>query len=201
MGTLSWPSPPASAPVGADRSASAVSPPAGDIAPDFARQAAGLIAEREDEFALRLLVAGIRRFPDYPTGYQVLGDLYCEVQQPISAAFAYHESLKREPDNPVVLLRLSELSRQANDLSGALRYLQQARVLEPESEIIAAKLAELNFLESDSEPPLPQFLQTETAADLYKSHGYPERARAIYARLLKHAPGNDHLFEKLRQCG
>lgn len=172
-----------------------------ELTPDFARRAAVMIADQDWESARRLLVAGIRKYPDYPTGYQILGDLYSAVKQPISAAFAYHEALKRNPDNPVVLLRLAELARQADDLAGALRHLQQALALEPQSPTLAAKITELSSLLKGSASAVPDFLQTETAADLYKSHGYPERARAIYSQLLARTPGNDTLFDKLRQCG
>lgn len=167
----------------------------------FARQAARLITAGDLDTAADLLQAGIRQYPHYATGLQVLGDLYVQRGKPVSATFAYLEALKRDADNPLTLLKLGDLFRNAGQLTEALKYYLQAAGLEPRSPSIAARLDELGRFQSASGQPEHELLWTETAADLYAQQGYKDKARAIYARLLQQTPGESRLFDKLKMCG
>ncbi len=166
----------------------------------FARQAASLIDAGDLDAAYDLLQAGIRQFPNYAAGVQVLGDLYVERGKPVSATFAYLEALKRDADNPLTLVKLGDLFRTAGQLTEALKYYLQAAHLEPNSPAIRARLEELGRYGADPGRPDHEILLTETAADLYAQQGYKDKARAIYARLLQESPGDPRLFEKLKSC-
>lgn len=171
------------------------------IGHDFARQAAILIDAGELDVAYDLLQAGIRQYPHYANGLQVLGDLYVRRGKSVSATFAYLEALKRDADNPLTLVKLGDLFRHAGQLAEALKYYLQAAQLEPGSPGVTARLEELGRYQESADRPEHEILWTETAADLYAQQGYKDKARAIYARLLQDSPGDPRIYEKLKLCG
>ena len=168
---------------------------------DFARRAEQLIAaERLDE-AQELLQMGITAFPEYSSGFQVLGDLYCQRGNPVAATFTYFEALRREPDNPLTLLKLGDILKSEGTITEARKYYLQAATLESDSETIASRMREIGFFEAETPELEHDFLVTETAADLFRIQGYFDKAKLIYLRLLKEAPGDQRLHEKLKLCG
>ncbi len=167
----------------------------------FARRAAVLLESGDWDGAYELLQAGIRQYPNYAAGLQVLGDLYARRGQPVSATFAYLEALKRDADNALTLVKLGDLFRDAGQLAEAQKYYLQAAQLEPNSTAIAARLEEVGRFQESGGQPEHDILLTETAADLYAQQGYKDKARAIYARLLQESPGDPRLYAKLIMCG
>lgn len=168
---------------------------------DFARRAEQLIAAEKLEEAQELLQAGITAFPEYSSGFQVLGDLYCLRGNLVAATFTYFEALRREPDNPLTLLKLGDVLKTEGNLPEARKYYLQAATLESDSETIAARMKEIGFFEVETPELEHDFLVTETAADLFRMQGYFEKAKLIYRRLLKESPGDQHLYDKLKLCG
>ncbi len=168
---------------------------------DFARRAEQLIAAGRLDEAQELLQAGITAFPEYSSGFQVLGDLYCRRGNHVAATFTYLEALRREPDNPLTLLKLGDVFRTENNIGEARKYYLQAAALESDSETIAARMKEIGFFEAETPELEHDFLVTETAADLFRLQGYFEKAKLIYLRLLKETPSDQHLHDKLKLCG
>jgi tetratricopeptide (TPR) repeat protein len=145
-----------------------------------------------------LLKGGIEAFPSYGTAYQILGDLHLKRGSNISATFAYFEALKLDPDNALTLLKLGDVFRSEGQLQEAMKYYRSAYELDPESRALTGRLGIIDRQDgSDSTEPF----MTETAADLYLQQGHQEKAKAIYAHLLRHDPDNDRLLEKLQHCG
>ncbi len=166
----------------------------------FARQAELMIAENRLDEAYDLLQAGITAFADYPSGYQVLGDLYMKRGNFVAAAFALFEALRREPDNPLTLLMLGDVSKSTGDILEARKYYLQAAQLESDSQTIADRMKEIGFFEIETPELEHDFLATESAADLFRMQGYVDKAKTIYLMLLKGAPGDQHLHDKLKLC-
>jgi tetratricopeptide (TPR) repeat protein len=168
------------------------------VSHDFARKAEGFLAEGRLDAARSILQAGIEKFPEYPSGYQLLGDLYSRSGNDISATFAYLEALSRDPDNALTLLRLGDIFRAQGQLREAQKYYQSAARLDPESPALRERLGE-----TETQSPAADDLafMTETAADLYLHQGHTDKAKAIYLHLIKQNPGNRQLQEKLQRCG
>lgn len=167
----------------------------------FARQAEKLMAAGKLDEAQEMLQAGINAFSDYPTGFQVLGDLYRRRNNLVAATFTYFEALRREPDNPLTLLKLGDAFKAGGQIAEARKYYLQAAQLESDSETIAARMKEIGFFEVETPELEHSFLVTETAADLFRMQGYLDKAKTIYLMLLKGAPGDQHLHDKLKLCG
>ncbi len=174
----------------------------------FARTAAELMQAGMDDAALDICQRGIRQFPEYAIGYQVLGDLYLKQKKTISATFTYLEALKRDPDNPLTLMKLGDLHRAEGELAEATRYYREALSLEPGAAALLSRLTAVleetggdnNPIKAESEFVPASVLATETAANLFLEQGYKEKARAIYLRLLRLSPNNQQLREKLELC-
>jgi tetratricopeptide (TPR) repeat protein len=161
----------------------------------FARRAETLIEAGQLERAYDLLQAGIEEYPDYSTGYQVLGDLYLKRGNNISATFAYFESLKRDPDNALTLMRLGDIFRSEGQLDEARKYYEDALRCDPCAEPLLERLGhDSDALRSE----LQGAFMTETAADLYRQQGLLDRAQAIYEHLSRHSPHSIRLPEKLQ---
>jgi len=175
----------------------------------FARTASELLEAGLHDAALEMLQHGIRQFPDYAIGYQILGDLYLKQEKAISATFAYLEALKREPDNPLTLMKLGDLCRRAGQPAESLHYYRDALKLEPDAIPLLKRLTSLRAEIGDKNIPIEgrapavpaSVLTTETAADLFLEQGYKEKARAIYLRLLRQSPDDERLRQKLELCG
>jgi tetratricopeptide (TPR) repeat protein len=167
----------------------------------YAREAEALIMMGRLEEAYEMLQAGITAYPEYPSGFQVLGDLYMRRGNLVAATFTYFEALRREPDNPLTLLKLGDVAKSAGNIPEARIYYLQAAQLESDSEAIATRMKEIGFFEVETPELEHDFLVTETAADLFRTQGYIDKARAIYLMLLKGAPGDQHLHDKLKLCG
>lgn len=166
----------------------------------FARTASELLETGMYEAALDILQRGIKEYPEYGIGYQVLGDLYLKQQKTISATFAYLEALKREPDNPLTLMKLGDLYRREGHSEEALRYYRDALSLEPGAEPLIERLTALGAEIIPKDGDASSVLATETAANLFLEQGYIEKARAIYLRLLRQSPYDDRLRQKLELC-
>lgn len=167
----------------------------------FAKIAERLIAEGNFDEAYDLLQSGITAFPDYTSGYQVMGDLYVARKNYVAATFAYFEALRREPDNPLTLMKLGDLFKAEGQIDESRKYYLQAAQLEPDSQTVAERLRAIGFFESEAPEMEHEILVTETAADLFRLQGYFEKAKAIYLRLLKDSPSDQHLYDKLKLCG
>lgn len=163
----------------------------------FARRAESMLAAGEIEQADSLLQAGIRSFPDYATGYQLLGDLYLQKGNQVSATFAYFEALQRDPENALTLMKLGDIFRAAGQENEARKYYQDALKLDPESHPLLLRLGKEP---SDAQLAGNGSFFTETAADLYRQQGHVDKARTIYEHLLRQSPEDRRLQEKLQQC-
>lgn len=168
---------------------------------DFARQAQKMIAAGQLDEAFNLLQAGINAFGEYPSGFQILGDLYHLRGNQVAATFTYFEALRREPDNPLTLLKLGDVFKSEGNVVEARKYYLQAAALESDSETIAARMREIGFFEVEQPELEHDFLATETAADLFRMQGYLDKAKQIYLHLLKESPADQHLHDKLKLCG
>lgn len=173
----------------------------GDVRYDFAREAEKMIAASRLDEAYELLQAGINAYREYASGFQVLGDLYLKRGNLVAATFTYFEALRREPDNPLTLLKLGDVFRAEDNIAEARKYYLQAAALESDSATIAARMKEIGFFEVETPELEHHFLVTETAADLFRLQGYLDKAKTIYLRLLRETPGDQHLHDKLKLCG
>lgn len=163
----------------------------------FGRRAEQLMAENRLDEAFDLLEAGISKFPEYPAGYQLLGDLHKLRGNNISATFAYFEALKRDPENPLTMMKLGDVFRSEGQLREAQKYYQSAAKLDPDSEALRERLGEPSKI--DDIKANAAFM-TETAADLYMQQGHTDKAKAIYLHLIKQHPDDKKLLEKLEGC-
>jgi tetratricopeptide (TPR) repeat protein len=163
----------------------------------FARRAEEMITAGLLDPALDLLQAGIKKFPDYPSGYQILGDLHLARGSNISATFAYFEALKRDPDNALTLMKLGDVFKSEGQLREAKKYYLSAARLDPDSAPLRARLGDHG---EESTVRANAAFMTETAADLYLQQGHTDKARAIYLHLLKQSPDDNKLLEKLHRC-
>ena len=173
----------------------------GDVRYDFAREAEKMIAASRLDEAYELLQAGINAYREYASGFQVLGDLYLKRGNLVAATFTYFEALRREPDNPLTLLKLGDVFRAEDNIAEARKYYLQAAALESDSATIAARMKEIGFFEVETPELEHHFLVTETAADLFRLQGYLDKAKTIYLRLLRETPSDQHLHDKLKLCG
>ena len=163
----------------------------------FARRAEQLLAAGEIEPADELLQAGLKQWPEYATGYQVLGDLYQQKGNSVSATFAYFEALQRDPENALTLMKLGDIFRAAGQEAEARQYFQNALKLDPDSRELLVRLGEAD---GDRRAAGNGSFFTETAADLYRQQGHGDKARTIYEHLLRQTPGEQRLKEKLQDC-
>lgn len=162
----------------------------------FARNAEAMIDAGRLDDAYELLQAGTRKYPDYPTGYQLLGDLHLKRGNSISATFAYFEALKHDPDNALTLMKLGDVFHQEGQRREARRYYLAAIKLDPDSSRLKQRLGQQEQAFDNGNSTF----MTETAADLYLQQGHPDKARAIYKHLLQQSPGDTLLQEKLQRC-
>ena len=163
----------------------------------FARQAEEMIEAGHWDTAYQLLQEGIRKYPHYPTSYQLLGDLHVKQGNNISATFAYFEALKADPDNALTLMKLGDVFHEEGQPEEARRYYLDALKLDPDSEPLNQRLSSGG--EAVNEAAVVPFM-TETAADLYLQQGHTNKAQAIYRHLLECSPDNQQLQEKLQLC-
>ncbi len=163
----------------------------------FARRAERLLAVGKLEPADELLQAGLKQWPEYATGYQVLGDLYQQKGNAVSATFAYFESLQRDPENALTLMKLGDIFRASGQEAEARKYFQDALKLDPDSRELLVRLGKVD---GNLQAAGKGFFFTETAADLYRQQGHGDKARTIYEHLLRQAPSEQRLKEKLQDC-
>lgn len=112
-------------------------------APVFARLADACLHKGRLMRAQVLCQEGCERFPNYPTGYFVLGRCY-EVQRLWEEArTALDRGLRLDPDNPSAYRRLSRVYRELGNPTLALKCLERAGALDPLSPRLASELQEL----------------------------------------------------------
>jgi hypothetical protein len=101
--------------------------------PLFARVADEHLRRRRVARALALCQEGCERFPDYPTGFLLLGRCYQARGNFEEARNALDRALRLDPENPVGFAALSAAYERLGEISLALQCMRQAAFLDPYS--------------------------------------------------------------------
>lgn len=190
-----------------------------NISASFAREAALLLRNNEVQQAMELCMAGIQAFPNYPTGYLVLGKCFESVGKRREASAQYQEALKRLPDNPTLLTLVKKLDEaQQKELQ---RQMEEERsrtttAAVPQSpppsqqkeneaseetafDILTKKLRNVKRIQSDTSahtppPPAPSNVTfaTPTMAEIFVKQGNYAEAIAAYKELAARKPDEQY---------
>jgi tetratricopeptide (TPR) repeat protein len=85
------------------------------ISPSFAREAAGYLSAGDVQRAISLCLEGTKLFPNYATGYLVLGKCYEAFGKNREALAQYETALGKLPDNPTLKDLVQRLERQQQE--------------------------------------------------------------------------------------
>ena len=102
--------------------------------PLFARVADEHLRRRRVARALALCQEGCERFPDYPTGFVLLGRCYQARGNFEEARNALDRALRLDPENPAGFAALSAAYERLGEIALALQCMRQAAFLDPYSE-------------------------------------------------------------------
>lgn len=187
-----------------------------NISASFAREAALLLRNNEVQQAMELCMAGIQAFPNYPTGYLVLGKCFESVGKKREASAQYQEALKRLPDNPTLLTfvkkldeaQQKELQRQMEEQRSRTETAVPQSPLPPHQkeaseetafDILTQKLRNVKRIQSDASshtppPPAPNNVTfaTPTMAEIFVKQGNYAEAIAAYKELAAKKPDEQY---------
>ena len=120
-------------------------------APLFARFAETCLGQGDTERALAVCLEGCERFPDYPTGFYLLGRCYQALGELEEARSALDRSLRLDAENPRGFEMLAAVYADLGIATLALKCMEEAARLDPFDEVIAGRLQQLTA----QEPPRP----------------------------------------------
>ncbi len=186
-----------------------------EIAPRFAERAVELLVRGEVAASLSLCLGGTRKYPDYATGYWILGRCYEDLGKPDDAAAQFlrvnqlvpglkevGEALRRvsgeesqkgpstpgkEESSIDFMLRQLQRVKQGRDRLGSSRSPEGARTQSPEA------TPSQDSRGSDGE--VPQRM-TVTLAEIYAQQGEYRAAVAAYRLLMQQRPGEAGRFRE-----
>ena len=147
-------------------------------APLFARFAETRLSQGDVERALAVCLEGCERFPEYPTGYYLLGRCYQAQGDLEEARAALDTSLRLDAENPRGFELLAQVYADLGIPTLALKCMEEAARLDPFDETISLQVEQL----SPQEPAVPATAEpTETASGDEVSSASFETADAIDA--------------------
>lgn len=134
-------------------------------APLFARFAETLLSQGDIERALAVCLEGCERFPDYPTGFYLLGRCHQARGDLEDARAALDTSLRLDAENPRGFELLAQIYADLGIPTLALKCMEEAARLDPFDETISLQVEQL----SAQEPAAPAATEPmeETASTAY----------------------------------
>ena len=109
------------------------------------------MGQGDTERALAVCLEGCERFPDYPTGFYLLGRCYQALGDLEEARSALDRSLRLDAENPRGFEMLAAVYADLGIATLALKCMEEAARLDPFDEVIAGRLQQLTA----QEPPRP----------------------------------------------
>jgi tetratricopeptide (TPR) repeat protein len=178
--------------------------------------------DRVDE-ALEICEAGIKRHPDYASGYVVKAKCLHDLGKYEDARGTFESVLAIDEHNLVALKYLGMIEAKAGRFDSARGYLQHILKLDPANREIKKALLEVDEQEqletggTTGSSRTPQEaggpggaatpgaieleasdeLATITLADIFASQGYRDKALKIYREVLAKEPGNELVQQKI----
>jgi len=180
----------------------------------FARLADVYRRRGEHEKAIELCREGISRFPNYPTGHIVLGQVHMDRGEAEAALVEFHSALKCDPGNLLALSTIADVHQEAGSFSIARSYYrqvlqrdrsnartkQQLRRKKPEPEKVepAAKAPETVGFFVGKGPERGE-MKTVTLAELYLKQGHGRLAAEICRGVLDAEPENERALRLMAE--
>lgn len=166
--------------------------------------------------ALEAARLGTQMLPHFSPGFSTMGRILGQMGRIDEAMSAYAKALSIDRQSQSALVGLARLHLIRSERDLARKILQQAQEFHPDDEKIADMLNALDLprpwadikqaslvsdaaVEEDSQPassvePIP----TATLAEIYVKQGLPDKAIKVYQEILKQAPENASVRERIR---
>lgn len=172
---------------------------------------AGLLEE-----ATAICDQGVKKHPEYPSGYVVQGKCYFDLEQLGKSEQAFRKVLELDQENLVALKFIGLIHAKRGEDAEAMEHFKHVLALDPDDREIKDKLEDLEeepaeILEAvddefEGEPislgsggGTSDELATVTLADIYAEQGYIGKAEKIYREILENEPDNENIRSKLEE--
>jgi tetratricopeptide (TPR) repeat protein len=129
----------------------------------FARFAETLLSQGDIERALTVCLEGCERFPDYPTGFYLLGRCHQAQGDFEDARAALDTSLRLDAENPRGFELLAQIYADLGIPTLALKCLEEAARLDPFDETIGLQVEQLSAQEPSAPAAIEPMAETTTA--------------------------------------
>jgi tetratricopeptide (TPR) repeat protein len=172
------------------------------------REGVDLMAGGDHLVAQQRFQEAVKLEPENPTTLYNLGNAAFHLQQWTLAETSYRDCLRLDPNHAACQHALALLLVRRNRPKEAWQLVQDWLARQPDSASAHAAYGWL-LRESGDLPAAQEQLQKALELDaanvralielgqLYEAYAYPERARSLYQRALKHEPNNTEVRDRL----